>query len=162
MKTKIILPLLVILTILASCKNEVVQKPDNLIEKEKMVNIMYDLSVLEAIKIQNPSSLDTFKINSNEYIYKKYKIDSAQFAQSNIYYASDYKEFKKMFEEIKFRLDKNKSLTETLIKDKKKKALLLEKAKKKAKLKKEADSIKKVKQNLAKELDSIKKTKKGI
>ena len=158
---KKILLFLIVLSIFASCKKEVVNTPENLIGKEEMVNIMYDLSILEAIKIQNPSSLDTFKINSNQYIYKKHKIDSAQFAQNNIYYAADYKEYKKMFEQVKSRLDKNVIALETSIKNKKKKDLLLENAKKKLKIKKEADSIKKAKQKLktAKEADSIKKIK---
>jgi hypothetical protein len=158
---KKILPFLVVLSILVSCKKELVKMPNHLIEREKMVNIMYDLSLLEAIKIQNPSSLDSFKINSNEYIYKKYKIDSIQFAQSNIYYAADYKGYQKMFEQIKARLDKNKSQVDSLIKVQKKKEGLQSKAKKKLKLKKEADSIKKVKQDLKikKGGDSIKKVK---
>lgn len=157
MKTKIILPFLAVLAILSSCKKEIAKEPDHLIEKEKMVNIMYDLSILESIKIQNPSSLDSFKINSNEYIYKKYKIDSAQFAQNNIYYAADYKEYKKIFEQLKSRLDKDKTLTESLIKNKKKKALLLEKKNKKLKAKRVSDSIKKIKLKIAKEKDSLKK-----
>lgn len=160
-KMKKILPFLFILSTLLSCKKELVKTPNHLIEKDKMVNIMYDLSVLEAIKIQNPSSLDSFKINSNEYIFKKYKIDSLQFAQNNIYYAADYKEYKKMFEKVKKRLDNNKTLVETSIKNIKKKDSLLKKNQKKLKLKKEADSIKKVKQDLKlkKETDSIKKAK---
>jgi hypothetical protein len=60
-----------------------------------MIDVMYDLSILDAIKYQNPASLETYKINPSQYIYKKYKIDSAQFAQSNIYYASNYKDYKK-------------------------------------------------------------------
>lgn len=156
---KKILPILIVLSILASCKKEVVKTPENLIEKEKMVNIMYDLSLLEAIKIHNPSSLDTFRINSNQYIYKKYKIDSAQFAQNNIYYAADYKEYKKMYEQVKSRLDKNVIAVETLIKNKKKKDLLQENAKNKLKVKKEADSSKKVQLKTTKEADSTKKIK---
>jgi hypothetical protein len=35
-------------------------KPERLIEKDVMVDIMYDLSIL-AIKYQNPASLDTLK-----------------------------------------------------------------------------------------------------
>ena len=159
-KTKKILPFLVVLSILLSCKKELVKTPNHLIEKEKMVNIMYDLSILEAIKIQNPSSLDSFNINSNEYIFKKYKIDSLQFAQSNIYYAADYKGYSKMFEQIKARLDKNKSQVDSLVKDKKKKDSLRAKTKKKLKLKREEDSIKKVKAlKIKKEKDSIKKAK---
>lgn len=162
MNKKIILPFLIFLSTFASCEKEVVNTPKNLIEKEKMVDVMYDLSILEAIKIQNPSSLDTFKINSSKYIYKKHKIDSVQFVQNNIYYAADYKEYKKMFEQVKSRLDKNVIVTEAFIKNKKKKDLLLKQAKRKMKLKKEKDSIKKAKQKLKidKAADSIKKIKK--
>jgi hypothetical protein len=46
-----------------------------------MIDVMYDLSILDAIKYQNPASLETYKINPSQYIYKKYKIDSAQFAK---------------------------------------------------------------------------------
>lgn len=161
MKTKKTLSFLIILSTFLSCKKDLVETPNQLIERDKMVNIMYDLSLLEAIKIQNPTSLDSFQINSNEYIFKKYKIDSLQFAQNNIYYAADYKEYKKMFEKVKNRLDNDKTLTERLIKNKKKKDSLLKKNQQKLKLKKEADSIKKLKQDLKlkKETDSIKKQK---
>jgi high-affinity Fe2+/Pb2+ permease len=164
MKMKKILPFLVVLSIFVSCKKDIIKTPNHLIEKEKMVNIMYDLSLLEAIKVQNPSSLDTFNINPNDYIFKKYKIDSVQFAQSNIYYAADYKEYEKMFKKIKARLDNNKSLVESLIKAQKKKDILLKKEKQKLKIKREADSIKKVKKELkiAKDADSIKKSKRKI
>jgi thioester reductase-like protein len=164
MDTKKILLFLFVLSMLLSCKKELVKTPNHLIEKDKMVNIMYDLSLLEAIKIQNPSSLDTFNIYPNDYIFKKYKIDSLQFAQSNIFYAADYKEYKMMFEKIKARLDKNKSMVESLIKSQKKKDLLLKKKKEKLKIKREADSIKKVKKEFkkAKEANSIKKVKKEL
>ena len=161
MEIKKSLLFLVVLSILVSCKKELVKTPNHLIEKDKMINIMYDLSLLEAIKIQNPSSLDTFNINPNDYIFKKYRIDSIQFAQSNIYYAADYKEYKLMYEKIKARLDNNKSLVESLIRIQKKKDIRLKKNKEKLKIKREADSIKKVKIELRKkeEADSIKKIK---
>jgi hypothetical protein len=151
----------VVLGILVSCKKELVEKPSHLIAKEKMVDIMYDLSLLEAVKVQNPALIDSFKLNSNQYIFKKYKIDSLQFAQNNIYYAADYKGYQKMFEQIKARLDKNKSQVDSLIKIQKKNEVARAKATKKLKLKKEADSIKKAKQDIKvkKETDSIKKAK---
>ncbi|NDP27938.1 MAG: DUF4296 domain-containing protein [Flavobacterium sp.] len=158
---KKIVAFLVVLGILVGCKKELVKTPNHLIEKDKMINIMYDLSLLEAMKVQSPTLLDSFKLNSNQYIFKKYKIDSLQFAQNNLYYAADYKEYQKMFEQIKARLDKNKSQIDSLIKVQKKKEALQAKAKKKLKLKREADSIRKVKLNLKfkKETDSIKKTR---
>ena len=116
-----IIAFFIISTLFISCKEEVVNKPKRLIEKEVMVDIMYDLSILEAIKNQNPASLDTFKINSRDYIFKKYKIDSVQFAKSNVYYASDYNEYKSMFEKISKRLEANTKRVDSLIKLKKKK-----------------------------------------
>lgn len=86
-----------------SC-NDTIDKPNNLIEKDKMVDILYDISLLEAIKSQNINGGISNK-NANAYLYKKYKIDSIQFAQSNKYYAADVEEYKKMFEEVKTRLE---------------------------------------------------------
>ena len=117
----------ILISLILSCKEEVVKKPENLIEKEIMVDVMYDLALLEAIKYQSPDAIETHKINPDEYIYKKYKIDSAQFVQSNMYYASDYKEYKKMYDQINSRLVKNKSLLEEAIKNEKDKSLLLKK-----------------------------------
>ena len=104
-----------------SCKEEVIPKPERLIAQDVMVDIMYDLTILEAIKNQNPASLDTFKINSRAYIFKKYKIDSIQYAKSNIYYASDYNEYKSMFEQISKRLEVKTQSVDSLIKKQKKK-----------------------------------------
>ena len=89
-----IITFLGVIALLVSCKQEVIDKPEQLIERDVMVDIMYDLSILEAMKYQNPTTLDTFKINPREYILKKYKIDSLQFAKNNVYYAADYKGYK--------------------------------------------------------------------
>ncbi|TRX01230.1 DUF4296 domain-containing protein [Flavobacterium gawalongense] len=113
---KKIISLLAIFLVLVSCKDETVKKPNRLIEKDEMVNIMYDLSLLEGIKYQNPTSLDTFKINPKKYIYKKYKVDSLQFAKSNTYYASNYEEYANIIDQVNDRLTKNKTAIAALIK----------------------------------------------
>jgi len=86
-----------------SC-NTAIEKPKNLIEKDKMIDVLYDISLLEAIKTQNINGGIKNK-DANEYLYKKYNIDSTQLAQSNKYYAADVDEYKKMFEEVKARLE---------------------------------------------------------
>lgn len=86
--------------LLISCKNTTVEKPDNLIDEDKMVEILYDVSILEAIKVTNPKSLEIRKINSNKYIYQKYKIDSLQFVKSDLYYASDVTNYEKMYKKV--------------------------------------------------------------
>ncbi|MEM0541750.1 DUF4296 domain-containing protein [Flavobacterium sp. j3] len=95
--------LLCLLFSIYSCTNAIVEKPKNLIEKDKMIDILYDLSLLDAIKSQNINGGISSKTVEN-YIFKKYKIDSIQLAKSNTYYASDIDEYKKMIEEVKTRL----------------------------------------------------------
>ena len=84
--------------------NKAVEKPNNLIEKDKMINILYDMSLLEAIKTQNVNGGISNK-NANDFLYKKYKIDSVQLVQSNKYYAADIDDYKKMIQEVKRRLE---------------------------------------------------------
>lgn len=158
---KQILAFFLVVVILAGCQKELVKEPKRLIDKEKMVDIIYDLSLLDGIKVQDPTLIDSLKISPNQYVYKKYKIDSVQFAQSNIYYAADSKEYEKMYNQVKARLEKNKVEITAAVKAKTKKDSLVEVRKKKLKLKKEADSIKKVKKELKakKESDSVKKAK---
>jgi Domain of unknown function (DUF4296) len=134
-----------LIILMISCKEQTVKKPDILIEKDVMIDIMYDLSLLEAMRFQTVKPLEKYNLNPSHYIYKKYKIDSVQFVQNNMYYAADYKEYKKMNEEINARLDKNKIVLEALIKKQKSKAVALEKLK--SKRKKQSDSLAKIKNN---------------
>jgi hypothetical protein len=60
----------------------------------------------------NPAIL--FEIEKRGFIKegKKYKINKKQFVASNKYYASDVEEYKKMFDQIREKIDKeNKKLT---------------------------------------------------
>ena len=134
--------LLAILALLG-CKDNLVKKPDVLIDKSKMMDIMYDLALLEAIKYQNPAVLDSNQIRPKQYIYKKYKIDSLQLAQNNVYYAADYKSYKIMFEEVVKRIANEKKRANAAVKlEQKKNNIRMAKLKKKKQLAKKAkDSI---------------------
>lgn len=108
---------LALFSIVVSCQKETVEKPDNLIDREKMIDIMYDLSVLQGIRSINQSELDSNFINPNTYIYKKYKIDSLQFAKSNQYYAAaSIKEYGELYDKVNERLLENKAKADTLMK----------------------------------------------
>ena len=159
--------IILVLFLSVSCKKELVKEPAKLIEKEKMIDIIYDLSLLEAIKYQQPLSLDSVESNPTKFVFRKYKVDSLQFAKSNMYYAADYDSYKEMFDEINARLDKEKKSTEIKLKAEEKKAA---KAKKIADAKKAAEAKKKklketpknsVKKKVIKKvnIDSIKRMK---
>ncbi len=88
-----------------SCQNNPIEKPDNLIDQDKMIDIMFDINVLEAMKSQTTVVLETNNINPNTYIYKKHNIDSLQFAKSDKYYASDVKKYKEIFDAVNKRIE---------------------------------------------------------
>ena len=99
-------------------KEETVKTPKKLIDKAVMVNVYYDLAILDASKYQMMSKTEYQKITPKEFIFKKYKIDSAQFSQSNIYYASFVEEYKTMFDQVEERLQANSDNMDTIIKRK--------------------------------------------
>ena len=129
---------------LIGCKEDLVKKPDLLIERSKMMDIMYDMALLEAVKYQNPAVLDSNQIRPKQFIYKKYKIDSLQLAQNNVYYAADYKSYKIMFEEVVKRIANEKKRANAAIKLEQKKNNI-----RMAKLKKKKQLAKKVKDSIA-------------
>lgn len=114
MKMRKIAIFFVLITAFFSCQKTVINKPDNLISEDEMVDILYDISLLEAIKVSNPASLDERKINVNSYIYKKYKIDSIQFAKSDKYYASDVEKYSKLYEKVSNRMEDAKNAADSL------------------------------------------------
>jgi hypothetical protein len=151
--------IILVLFLSVSCKKELVKEPKRLIEKEKMIDIMYDLSLLEAIKYQNPLSLDSVNSDPKNFVLKKYKVDSLQFAQSNIYYAADYNTYKEMYDEIGKRLAVEQRAVDSIVKIEEKKAAKVAKAAaKKNKVKvNPKDSIKKPSKPI--NIDSIRRTR---
>ena len=105
-------------------KEETVKTPKKLIDKAVMVNVLYDLAILDASKYQMMSKTEYQKITPKEFIFKKYKIDSTQFSQSNIYYASFVEEYKTMFDQVEKRLQANSNNMDTIIKRKQEKVRL--------------------------------------
>ena len=110
---KKLLLLFTLLVLVISCQKAILEKPAKLIDEDKMVNILFDITVLEAIKQVNPTALMERKITTSNYIYKKYQIDSLQFAQNDKYYASDVKNYAKMYDEVAKRIDENKLQLDT-------------------------------------------------
>lgn len=145
---------LVIIMLFFSCKEDAVKKPERLIDRAVMENIIYDLSLLDAIKYNEPTTTENYKVNPKEFIFRKYKVDSAQFAQNNIYYASDFEGYKAMYDSVIKRIDRKKTLLDSLVKKEVKRDSLNQAKKKRM------DSIAKVKKVALAKKDSLKKLKK--
>ena len=71
-----------------SCSKNPVPKPDNLLDEEVMVDIIYDISILQATDGSMPQKLIENDIKMDQYIFEKYKIDSITYSQNQRYYAS--------------------------------------------------------------------------
>ncbi|AIN73099.1 DUF4296 domain-containing protein [Flavobacterium psychrophilum] len=112
---KIILALSFLIIISACSNKNEIPKPAKPIDKDVMENILYDLALLQALKIYSPEKLTTNSIDSKTYIYQKYKIDSLQFVENNKYFASNTETYKLMFENVSNRLQKEKSELDTII-----------------------------------------------
>lgn len=93
------------------------EKPKDLIPKEEMSDILYDLHILNAAKGVNRKVLELNGIMPADYVYKKHGVDSLQFAQSNTYYAYDMKVYNQIVEKLTARLEKDKELFEKLTKE---------------------------------------------
>lgn len=91
--------------------NTILKKPENLIPKDQMVDILTDLFI--ASHAENTKNIDLQrKVNYYPLIYDKYGIDSSRFKESNHYYTSKIDEYEAIFNEIETRLKKLKTKLE--------------------------------------------------
>ena len=79
--------------------------PENLISEKKMESIIFDIMIL------NASSGYDLKIDNNmisdELIYRKYNIDSAQFYDSELYYSRNPRIHLNIYSNVKRRIQKS-------------------------------------------------------
>ena len=130
---RFIIALLLGMSVLACEPKLKSEKPDNLIPKDKMTEVLYDMFVVNAAKGINRRKLELEGLNPEQYILQKHNIDSVQFAKSNDYYAYDIEAYSGIIETVKKRLTIEKERFEAIGKE--------EENKKKRKL----DSLKKLK-----------------
>ncbi|MEC7770489.1 MAG: DUF4296 domain-containing protein [Bacteroidota bacterium] len=103
---------LLALVLLVSCAEKVIEEPENLIPKEKMAEILHDLAILNAAKSGARTKFRESGIDVMDFLYKKYDIDSTQFAESDLYYASIPLEYQSIYEQVEDRLNEQKDTLE--------------------------------------------------
>ena len=95
--------------LMVSCDNiNKPKKPDNLISKEKMSDIIVDISLMNAAKGIDKKILERNNINPEGFIFEKHNIDSLQFAESSNYYAYNIKAYEAIYKEAKRKLEARK------------------------------------------------------
>lgn len=109
---------ILLIVLIISCKNNSIdkpKKPDNLIPKDSMVEILYDISLVSSAKGVNKKLLENNGLVPEDYIYKKHNIDSLQFALSNEYYAFNLDAYEDIYNSVKLKLEEDKKHFQKII-----------------------------------------------
>ena len=103
---KHVFSIIAILLLTVSCQEvERMEKPRDLIPKEKMVDVLTELSLMNAARNYNKYVLEQKGVKLEEHLWKKFDIDSLQFVRSSNYYAENYKEYNDIYMDVKDSLE---------------------------------------------------------
>ncbi|WP_372794284.1 DUF4296 domain-containing protein [Lutibacter sp.] len=87
----------------ACTSNTIIKKPENLIPKEQMIDLLTDIFIanggdnIKNINLQRSTNYFPF-------VFEKYKIDSSRFRESNYYYTSRIDDYDEILEKVDKRL----------------------------------------------------------
>lgn len=110
-KTAVLISVLVFM----SCGKSAVKKPANLIPENQMVEILFDVILINSAKGVNKQLLQNKIENPLNYIYRTHGIDSLQFTESNTYYTYHTDQYNTIYEKVESKLDIEKAAYEAII-----------------------------------------------
>lgn len=97
--------LLLMMAVIAGCTDKVIEKPENLISEDQMVDIYFDVALFNAAKNSGYDKFSEHSINSQKYLFEKYGVDSLQLAKSSNYYAAKPVVYERIYKKVEDRLD---------------------------------------------------------
>ena len=131
---------------MACTSNTIIKKPDDLISKNQMVDLLTDMLI--AAGAENIKNVDLERnLNYFPLVFEKYGIDSTRFKESNYYYTSQIDDYEKILKKVNERL---KALKEKLDNE-----IKLQDSLKNDSMKKNRENFKKIPEKLRK-IDTIK------
>lgn len=96
-----------------------VVKPDNLIDEDTMVQILYDATQLDVMKTFPDKNPEFETIFGRPYIYLKYGVDSLQLVESETYYLKNPRIYYKIHLKVLLLLEQRKDSFDGKFKGKK-------------------------------------------
>ena len=100
--------------LVASCtSNTMYKKPDDLISKKQMIDLLTDLYLSSGTTNIKNINLEN-KVDYTPLIYEKYKIDSSRFKRSNFYYTSRIDDYDAILEAVSNNLTALKKISDSL------------------------------------------------
>ena len=112
------LKIIVLLLILVGCQDvKYPEKPENLLTKEKMVQMLADAYIGNASRSKgfNNRVLRTKGVHLDSILYKKHQVDSLTFAESNAYYASKLDIYAEIITEVEKLLLSKKASVDSIL-----------------------------------------------
>ena len=103
--------------LILSCGNQLMDPPEDLVSKETMADILYDIALINSIDNSHPQVLKAKNIKVMDFVFKKYGIDSTQFVNSDRYYASVPVLYEDIYQTVEDRLDRQRDSTTKLIQE---------------------------------------------
>lgn len=88
---------------IACTSNTIIKKPDNLIPKDQMVDLLSDIFLADGGNNIKNINLQR-KINYFPLVFEKYKIDTTRFRKSNYYYTSRIDDYDEILKKVDERL----------------------------------------------------------
>ena len=113
MRKKVIL--LACLICLGCAPQNSVEPPEQLISPEKMEDVLYDLSLIKALKNTNFQTEESKSILTPDYLFKKHNIDSLQWEENLSYYSKNPKQFLLIYKKIQERYPQVLDSIDTLL-----------------------------------------------
>ncbi|NAS31309.1 DUF4296 domain-containing protein [Flavobacteriaceae bacterium R38] len=104
---------LVVVISFSSCKKDEYEKPENLIDEDTMSDILYEIAVFYAAKSLNNKKIKEERFDPKTFIYEQFGVDSAQFANSSVYYASKSNVNIRIYKRVEDRLKLEKERLES-------------------------------------------------
>lgn len=99
--------ILISIFIISCTSNTIYKKPEDLISKDQMVDLLVDMHLAQSAKpvknIDNKRKIDYMHL-----VYEKYSIDSTRFKTSNFYYTTNIDEYNEILKKVQKRLQELK------------------------------------------------------
>ncbi|MGB0788973.1 MAG: DUF4296 domain-containing protein [Marinirhabdus sp.] len=106
--------IMALLTVLGCQDLDTIEKPENLIPRDKMATVLAEAYINNAAR--STANLEILRkgIKLDALFYEKYGMDSIQFQKSNAYYTNDVEGYRALLEKVKDILLKKQEYYDTL------------------------------------------------
>lgn len=102
--------------LLWACSNDFLEPPKKLLSEKQMESILYDFATLNAMSSSYKPMLEERGVVPSKIIFEWYGIDSLEFAENDLYYASKPKEYLAIYKKVLDRMTADKSVLDSLVK----------------------------------------------